>query len=438
MKHTHDDTFHVYFMSDMNNSDLAGQERPDDTISLLDLIAVIVRRRWMIIIITAIVALVTLGILVASIMLPPTSRWNLLPTKFRPTVKVLVQDSSASSGLSSVLNQTGLGALSGLLGSSALTGRGTSADLAQALLKSKIIEDGVAEKFDFVKRYGIKNNPKTTARTIIERSLKAKFDEKSGILEIGYEDVDKVFATDVINDVADRLQDVFRSLTLEKVTTKSDYLESAVAASEKEAAAKSAELVAFQNKYQIYDLPAQAQSNIAAYATVQAQLAQRQMDLDLQRKYLPETDTHLVLLKDQIAQLQKQLDQMKGVAGDSAGGAVTLSRLPQLSVQYLNLQRDVQGQQAILTVLKQQYETAKLEEMDTSQTFQVVEKAEVPEVRSAPSRSKTEIIATLVGFFIAVLAAFVVEYFDRARRDPVEGAKLAAIRASFRGESRRR
>ncbi len=426
-------------MNDMNNNDRAGPERPDDTISLLDLIAVVVRRRWMIIIITAIVALVTLGVLVASIVLPPTSRWNYFPTKFKPTVKVLVQDSSASSSLASALNQSGLSALSGLLGSSGLATHGTSADLAQALLKSKIVEDGVAEKFDFANRYKIKMNPKTSARKIFESSLKVKYDDKSGILEIGYEDIDRVFATGVINDVADRLQDEFRRLTLEKVITKRDYLENAVAETEKEAAATSAQLVAFQNKYQIYDLTAQAQSNIAAYANVQAELVQRQMDLDLQRKYLPETDTHIVLLKDQIAQLQKQLEQMKGVAGDSsAGGAVTLSRLPQLSVQYLNLQRDVQGEQAILTVLKQQYETAKLEEMDTSQTFQVVEKAEVPEVRSAPSRSKTEIIATLIGFFIAVLAAFVAEYFERARRDPVEAEKLAAIRASFRGEGRRR
>ena len=425
-------------MRDMNKSGPADAERPDDTISLLDLIAVLVRRRWQIVIVTAVISLATLAILISTVLLPSTSKWNLLPTKFKPTVKILVQDASTSSSITSVLNQNGLGALSGLLGSTSLTGKGTSADLAQALLKSKAVQDGVAEKFGFVQRYGIKSFPKTTARNIITGALKAKFDDKSGILEIGYEDVDRVFATDVINDIADRLQKEFRRLTLDKVMTKKDYLESAVASSEKEAASKSAELLAFQNKYGIYDLNTQAQANVAAYASLQTQLAQRQMDLELQRKYLPETDTHIVLLKDQISQLQQQVDQMKGSKGETATGAVPLSRMAQLSVQYLNLQRDVQGQQAILTVLKQQYETTKLEEMDTSQTFQVVEKAEVPETRSAPSRSKTEIIATFVGFFLAILAAFVMEYFDRARQDPVEAGKLALIRASFsrRGKPR--
>ncbi len=205
MKHLRDDTFLGHDMNDMSTSDRSGAERPDDTISLLDLIAVVVRRRWLIIIFTAIVCLVTLAVLVSTIKLPPTSKWNLLPTKFKPTVKILVQDSSASSSLSSVLNQSGLSALSGLIGTSSLTGRSTSADLAQALLKSKIIEDGVADRFDFVQRYAIKEFPKTTSRKIFENGLKVKYDDKSGILEIGYEDIDRVFATDVINDVADRL-----------------------------------------------------------------------------------------------------------------------------------------------------------------------------------------------------------------------------------------
>ena len=176
---------------------------------------------------------------------------------------------------------------------------------------------------------------------------------------------------------------------------------------------------------------AQAPANVTTYAGLQASLPRDRWSSTLQRKYLPESDTHIVLLKDQISQLQKQIDQMQGGQQRHWGSTVPLSRMAQLSVQYLNLQRDVQTQQSILTVLKQQYETTKLEEMDTSRSFQVVEKAEVPEIRSAPSRSKIEIIATLVGFFIAVLAAFVVEYFDRARRDPVEAGKLDTIRASF-------
>ena len=77
---------------------------------------------------------------------------------------------------------------------------------------------------------------------------------------------------------------------------------------------------------------------------------------------------------------------------------------------------------------------AKLEEMDTSATFQIVERADVPEVRFSPSRAKTTVIVTVAGFFLSVLVAFIVEYFRKAGQDPAESEKIATIRSqlSFR------
>jgi hypothetical protein len=41
-------------------------------------------------------------------------------------------------------------------------------------------------------------------------------------------------------------------------------------------------------------------------------------------------------------------------------------------------------------------------------------------------------IGAVAAFLLAVLMAFVVEYVDRARRDPEESRKLAEIRRSLR------
>jgi uncharacterized protein involved in exopolysaccharide biosynthesis len=90
-------------------------------------------------------------------------------------------------------------------------------------------------------------------------------------------------------------------------------------------------------------------------------------------------------------------------------------------------------------MLQQQLEATKLEEMDTSQTIQTVEQAEIPEGKAFPSRGKILVIVTVVGLFFSVLLAFVREYFEKARLDPVEGEKLAAIRGMLgwgKGERR--
>jgi tyrosine-protein kinase Etk/Wzc len=432
MHRTGDATFDIHTMSEPHRSDpdyTVHAEREEDTISLLDLLAVVAKRKWLIIGMTVIVGIVTVAFLATTTVLPSTSRWNYLPNYYKPTVKILLQDSSASTSISSLLNQSGLSSLTGLLGGSSLTGKSTSSDLAKALLATNSLEDAVAEKFNFVERYHITKTPKTSVRRMIEGALKVKYDDKSGIMEIGYQDIDPVFATAVINDIADRLQSQFKGLTQEKVVSKKQYLEQSIAAAEQDTADKASQLVAFQNKYGIYDLPAQAEANIRALADLQAQLAQRNMELQLQLKYTPATDVRIIRLKDQIAQLQRQIDEMQAGTGGIAGSSVPLGKMSGLSVQYLNLEKDLEVQQAILSLLKQQYETAKLEEMDNSQTFQVVENAEIPEVKAGPGRSKIAVIAVLAAFFVSVLIAFVAEYFARARQDPVEAEKLSEIRS---------
>ncbi len=128
----------------------------------------------------------------------------------------------------------------------------------------------------------------------------------------------------------------------------------------------------------------QAQATISAVASQQAQMVSKQVELQLQQKYLPSTDVRIVKLKDEIAAIQKLISQLTEGGTDLTTGTVPQKQMPALGVQYLSLQRDLQVQQAILSMLKQQYETAKLEEMDTSSTFQIVEMAEVPECALVP------------------------------------------------------
>ncbi len=412
-------------MSDTN-------ETRDDTISLLDLLAVLARRKWLIVGMTGIIALLTVAFLVAMMIIPSSSRWNYLPVVYKPTAKILLQDASKGSSLSSMLNQSGLGALSSLVGVG-VGGGGTSADLAKALLASNSIKDTIAREFDFATLLELKNSkaPKTTVRKAIETATVQKYDSKSGILELGYKGIDPVLATNIVNRMVDLLDGEFSRLTLDKVASKRKYLEESVAALEKETRKVSDQLIAFQVKHGIIDFSTKAEESTKALAEVQSDVITKQLELDLQRKYVPDSDSRVVKLKAELEGLRRRLEEMR-VGGNSFDtGMVPQNLLPGLSAQYLTLKRDLEIQQTTLGLLKQQLEMAKLEEMDTSRTFQILERAEVPEVRFSPSRTKTAVIAAVAGFFLAVLTAFVVEYFSRAAKDPVESAKLQAIRSMF-------
>ena len=421
-----------------NNPDSVRDGADDsEQVSLIDLLAIVARRKRVVLGLTAGVALSTLALLMLFAVIPAKSRWNLLPPVYQPTARVLVQDNSSNSGVSSLLNQSGLSSLSGLLGASSLSSKYSSADLAQYLLKSRTIEDAIAQQFDFIARYHLTRYPKTSARDRFEHSLKLKFNEKSAVLEISYQDVDAEFATEVVNAVTERLQDQFADLTMGKVVAKRKYLEKAIANQQQEADRAADRLSTFQNKHGVYDLSAQTQANISALASLQAQLTGRQTDLELQSKYIPETDARLVMLRDQIAQLRKQINELKTGARGQAMGDVSLSQMVNLASEYASLKSDIQVQQTILLTLKQQYEAARLEEQDTSPTFQIIEKAEVPEVRASPRRTRIMILATAVAFFCGLLLAFAVEYFERAKRVPTQAEKLSTIAGALSFRRRR-
>src|SRR5271157_166515 len=92
----------------------------DDTVSLLDLIAVIAKRKWLIIGITGVSALIIVFLLVVSMALPVTSPFNFFPNKYKPTVILMLAAPGQSASVSSTLSQSPLGALGPLLGGGAI------------------------------------------------------------------------------------------------------------------------------------------------------------------------------------------------------------------------------------------------------------------------------------------------------------------------------
>jgi tyrosine-protein kinase Etk/Wzc len=409
----------------------------EDTLSLLDLLGALVKRRWFVIGFSGGITLVVFAFLLITKVIPVDSPLNRYPDYFLPTARILIQEGSQGNPISSALNQTGLGSLSGLLGISATAG-GSMEKLAESLLmEGNFIADAITAEFGFAEKYGFTGNGKSKTRKIFWGAVNAEFNDKSSVLTIGYRDIDPEFATRVVNRVVDLLETQFRSLTIDRVLQKKRYIEDSVAAVEAEYGKASSALIAFQAKYGILDI-SQVSESIRQIASLQSQIVSKQLSIALLENSVPDNDPRIVQYRNEIAQMQKLINEMKEGSKEYSLGVVAANQVPNLSVQYLALQRDVQIQQSILATLKQQYETTKLEEIDTSRTFQIIEKAEIPDEKAGPPRARTIVFVALGTFIIAVLIAFIGEYFERAGRDPVESKKLSLVRETLRSPLRRR
>ena len=146
----------------------------------------------------------------------------------------------------------------------------------------------------------------------------------------------------------------------------------------------------------------------------------------------------MVQLRNQTDIVRQVLDELQTGFRSFSAQTIPQDQLPGVAAEYLNLRRDLEIQEQVYALLRNQYELARIEETDPSRTFQVLEAVEVPEVKHWPSRTWSCIIGALVVFLLAVLLAFFLEYLVRVRAHPVEAGKLDAILEQLRRRPRDR
>jgi uncharacterized protein involved in exopolysaccharide biosynthesis len=196
-------------------------QNQEDEISLIDLFAVLWRRRVMIIVITLLGAVGAVVFSVISLVLP--SEKSFLPNYYTPKALMLIDNKSSSGGgLSSILgNMGGLASLAGL----GMSSGSNYSDLAVYLVETNSFLDSVVDEFDLIKKYEIKKFPRASSRKMLKKILKADYDSKGGVFSISFTDIDPVFAKNVVDYCTAYLEKRFDELGLDKNKIQKENLE---------------------------------------------------------------------------------------------------------------------------------------------------------------------------------------------------------------------
>jgi len=320
----------------------------DDEISLIDLLAVLLRYKWMIIIVTALAIIGSVVFSIISIKLPPEK--SPLPNKYTPQAHMLIKGGSSSFSLPSELSS-----LAGLAGVSMGGGSSSHSSLATYLSTSNEYLDAVSKEFNLTERYKVKKSPLANTRKALKEALSSSYDEDSGVFTIGFTDIDPAFAKDVVNFAVDWMQNRFDELGLD--------------------------------------------SN------------------SIQKKNL---ETNIEATYQEILELQHQTQSLGASVSSGAG----VWSMPNVSIEIARLQMELNAQQKVYEQLKIQYELLKVQMQSEQPVFQILERPEIPDMKSAPSRGMLCIIITFAAIFISVFAAFALNAFHNIKNDPVAWKKL--------------
>jgi uncharacterized protein involved in exopolysaccharide biosynthesis len=213
-------------MSDLDQKPIDDQsvkKDADDEISLIDLFAVLWRRKKMIITIVIIAMIGVVAYSVLSLVLPPEK--SPLPNIYTPSAQMLINNaSSAGGGVASMLQSSGLGGLASLAGVNISPGA-TYSQLATYLIGTNTLLDMVVDEYDLITKYNIKKSPRSSSRQILKNSLSAEFDSASGVFSVSFTDVDPVFAQSVVNFCVGYLERRFDELGIDRSRIEKENLE---------------------------------------------------------------------------------------------------------------------------------------------------------------------------------------------------------------------
>jgi len=338
------------------SNDISQTETENDesrAIDLIDLFAVLLKHKILIIVLTLLSMIGVVVFSILSLVLPPES--SPLPNKYTPKAHMLINDASSSGGgISSMLASSGLGSLASMAGVNVPAGSTYSA-LAIFLSSSDSFLDLIIEEFDLVTRYEIEKSPKANTRKALKEALSASFDKDSGVYTISFTDIDPEFAQKVVNFAVAYIEKRFSDMGLDKNRLQKDNLE-----------------------------------------------------INIKSTY------------DEIIRLENESQKLSRTAESGAYTANGSS----LVLESTRIKREIAAQEAIYTQLKTQYELLKVTMASESPVFQVLEYAEVPDLKSKPSRGMLCIIVSAAGFFLSVFLAFLINAIENIKKDPDAMARL--------------
>ena len=401
----------------------------DDAFTVLDLILILVRRRRVIALTTGIAAAVLVAYNLAAMVIHPESPLNLLPDRYTASVTVMISDdapdygSAAASLLSQVPAGGGLADFAGLLA----TGTSTDANRAEEILLGRTVLDALARQQEFVTDAS-DGADILDARNRLQANLTTDFRIDSGLLVISYDHFVAARAAAGLEFAVEQLREKVHALTIDRVRLRKEFLKERMDDVERERTAAQDKLIDFQTEHGMANPTAQWESTIQQVTSLKTDLYRKEADLSSQIDLLGENNAGVRRLRSEVDKLRALIREIESGFKEFGKADTPLSALPELSVDYLDLATELGVHDTILSFLRSQFESARIEESAREASFQIVEPVEVPLHKSRPRRSLICIIGTLAAFMASVLAAFTLEYFKRAAGDPAQRRQLDAIR----------
>lgn len=400
-------------------------------VSLLDISVLLVRDRRFILRFVGGAALLSI---IISLVLPVKYEAKVVLMPPQPQTSSMA--SALLSGLGSVGSVGSLGSLGSLAGGLGSLGIKTQSDLYVSLLKTRTVEDAMIRRFNLMSEYRLKRM--SDARKEFERRTTVLAGTKDNLITITLEDRDPERAAQLANGYVEEFRKLSASLAITEAARRRLFFEQQLQPAKENLAEAEEAMRKTQQTTGVLQIDSQARALIESAAVLRAQVTAKEVQIEAMRSYAAEDNPDLILVKQQLSALQKQLQQLAGSDRDP-GSDIILSkgRVTGSGLEFIRRYRDLKYHETVYELLTKGLELAKLDEARQGEVLQTVDAAVPPDKKSFPPRTVIVVLSTLIAFLIAIFWITTREAMRRAFAAPENRRRLEAMKLYWKAKSRK-
>jgi tyrosine-protein kinase Etk/Wzc len=388
---------------------------PEEDISLLDILIVIVQYRRLILKIAAYTVVV--GVIVSL----------LLPIRYTATTSILPPQQTNSAGSALMAQLGGLSSVASLAGGS--LGLKNPNDLQVAMLKSRTVEDAMLDRFHLVELFRVKQ--RSDARTKLEKVVDIDSGTKDGLIRLAVTDRDPRRAAEMANGYVEEFKRLSANLAVTEASQRRLFFEQQLVQAKDNLANAEEDLKKTGQRTGLIQLDSQTRATIELVAELRGEIAAKEVQINAMRSFATGENPELQIAEQQLAGLRSQAEKMGAASEGASNALIPKGGIQEGGVEYIRKLRDVKYFETVFDLLARQYEIAKVDEARQGATVQVVDRAIVPDRRSSPKRTLIVLGAAVLGLFLGVAWTFAREGLTRLSNNPAEHQRLELLKRSI-------
>ena len=384
----------------------------DDEINLFEYWQVVRKRTRMII------ALVIVAVLAAG------SHDYFIATKiYESKASILPPKESGGFGVAG-----GLGGTLAALGVASLFGgmaTGGTSQTYMAMLKSRTMAEDLVARFNLKEYY----KAKYTSQAIgaVQGSTTVSLSKTEGVITVKFEDKDPKFAAEMANAYITNLDRMFTKFGTTGASLQRAFIADRLEKTEKALRQAEDTLRRFQETNKTVVVQEEARGIIDLAARTKGEIIAAEVILESLRVYATENNPQVASQKVRIEELKRQLAQMQYGKGADLPSETRqpgqrrqeitfpVAKVPEISMEYVRLMREVKVQETVFTLLTAQFEQAKITESRDTPVVQLLDQAVPAEFESRPNVKLSMIVAGVLSLFVGIILALLLGYLDRLR-----------------------